>query len=169
MPLSEYDRKRLAHINAGRPLPERKVYRIKPVSDKRAAKQKEQKESLQGGLTEKEKWFQARRKELTGRCRCGCARKSSKDDNINFRSSICHIFPQRQFKSVQFHPANWVERSFWSGCHTNMDNRSMDRWPQFADWDDIKERFYILAPLLTEKERAKKFYKHLEGLLYGTI
>lgn len=47
-----------------------------------------------------------------------------------------------------------------------MDEKGMDLWPNFADWDDIKEKFHQLAPLLTDEERATKFYKNLEYLIY---
>lgn len=145
---------------------------MKRVSDKKLAADAEEKKARGEDDTMKEKWFKARRKEMVGICQCGCAEKSSKMDDANFRSSICHIFPKAIFESVQYHKLNWVERKFWatatsSACHTNMDNRSMDLWPKFADWDDIKERFYQLSPLLTDEERATKFYSKLESLVYG--
>ena len=55
----------------------------------------------------------------------------------------------------------------FGGCHSVMDDTSMDRWVNFADWEDIKERFHLLAPLLTDEERATKFYTHLEKLIYN--
>lgn len=144
---------------------------MKKVSDKKAAEMKDAKVELGEDETLKERWFKNRRKEMVGTCQCGCGMPSSKYDDKNFRSSICHIFPQRLFPSVQFHHLNWVERKFWathntSACHTNMDNRSMDLWPNFADWDDIKEKFHALSPLLTDEERAQKFYKNIEYLVY---
>lgn len=173
--MRDYDRKRMQHILAGRPIPDKKKTKIKKVSDKTAAKKKEQEKSnKQRGEEEsvKNRWFNRRRLEMVGVCQCGCGSKSSKYQDEHFRNSICHIFPQRLFPSVQFHHLNWVERAFWtvgkgSSCHTNMDNRSMDKWPMFADWEDIKAKFYELAPLLSEEERKKKFYKHLERLVYS--
>lgn len=171
--MSDYLKKRQEHIFAGRPLPEKKKHKIAPKSQKRIEKEKEQKEA-RGSEEEtmKEKWFKTRRREMVGTCQCGCGQKSSKQENDHFRSSICHIFPQRDFPSVQFHPLNWVERAFWatekgSSCHTNMDNLSIERWPLFADWEDIKARFHELSPLLTDEERATKFYSNLEKLVYA--
>lgn len=115
-----------------------------------------------------EKWFKARRKEMTGKCKCGCNNKSSKWDDKYFRYSAAHLFPKSKFKSVRTHPLNWIERSFFSGCHTNLDNQSLDKWVTLADWEDIKNKFYELAPLLTEEERTTKFYSHLESLVYKT-
>lgn len=145
---------------------------LKKVSDKKAAADAEAKKELGEDDTLKEKWFKARRKEMQGVCQCGCAEKSSKMDDANFRSSICHIFPKGIFESVQYHKLNWVERKFWatatsSACHTNMDTRGLDRWPMMADWEDIKERFYILSELLTDEERATNFYTKLNHLVYG--
>lgn len=144
---------------------------LKKVSDKKSAEMKEAKAVPGEDETIKERWFKRRRHEMVGTCQCGCGMPSSKYDDKHFRSSICHIFPQRLFPSIQYHHLNWVERKFWatgttSACHTNMDNKSMDLWPNFADWDDIKEKFHQLSPLLTPEERATKFYKHLEYLIY---
>jgi hypothetical protein len=50
-----------------------------------------------------------------------------------------------------------------------MDNRSIELWKNFADFDDIKEKFYMLAPLLTEEERKTKFYHNLENIVYERI
>lgn len=165
-----YLQRRMAFILNDRPLPEKKKPKaIAQKSDKRKQKEAEQKKALGDNETEKEKWFAARRKECTGICQCGCAQKSSKNDDTYFRHSIAHIFPKSKFESIMYHPLNWVERAFFGGCHTNMDDQSVSKWPLFADWDDIKERFYILAPLLTDEERATKFYSKLESLVYKKV
>lgn len=114
----------------------------------------------------KEQWFSIVRKRLTGTCQCGCNKPSSKYDDKNFRSSCSHLFPKNRFKSIQYHPNNFVERNFWDGCHQNLDNQGMDKWPLMADWEVIKEKFHELAPLLTDQERANKFYTTLEKLIY---
>lgn len=147
-------------------IPEKKVYRIPHKSKKRLALESKEKELRNGDDTLKEKWFKARRREMVGVCQCGCGSKSSKADDTYFRHSCSHIFPKAKFESVMYHPLNFVERAFFGGCHSVMDDTSMDRWPNMADWDDIKERFHILAPLLTDEERATKFYTHLEQLIY---
>jgi len=156
---------RMAHIEAGRPLKDKKKYQIPKVSAKRKAK--ERAENASKGDSGLDRWFEDTRKKLVGVCQCGCARKSSKFENDHYRASCCHIFPKRIFKSVMLHPLNYVERNFWDGCHSVLDNTSMDRWPNMADWDDIVEKFHQLAPLLTDEERTHKFYQHLEKLVYG--
>ena len=167
MGLSEYQKSRQQNIFNDRPLKPKKTYKIAPVSEKRKAKEKEQKEAnTDEGL---DKWFAKMRKKMVGVCQCGCSRKSSKFEDDHYRSSISHVFPKRIFKSIATNDLNWVERNFWEGCHSNLDNQSMDKWPLMADWDDIKERFHQLAPLLTDEERANKFYSHLEKLVYQTL
>lgn len=162
-----YQQERLNRINAGRPVAEKKRYSIPKKSAKKIASEKAEKENRSdGGESKKEAWFQARRKEMTNVCQCGCGGKSSKHQDEHFRSSIAHILPQRIFKSVQFHELNWVERRFWGGCHTRMDEKGMDLWINMADWEDIKAKFRILAPLLSDKERSTKFYGKLAALVH---
>lgn len=115
------------------------------------------------------KWFESTRKKLTGTCQCGCSAKSQKNDDMYYKFSCCHLFPKRIFKSIATHPLNYVERAFFGGCHSNLDDQSMDKWVNMADWDDMKEKFHELAPLLTDEERANKFYAHFEKLIYGKL
>lgn len=137
---------------------------IKKISDKKAAENAAAKEV--GSDNSIDLFFERNRKRMVNVCQCGCARKSSKMEDEFYRCSICHIFPKRIFKSIADNDYNWVERNFWDGCHGNMDNRSMDKWVNYADWDDIKEKYFILAPLLTEDEKKTKFYKHITKLVY---
>lgn len=126
-------------------------------------------EKLAAMIKEKErldKWFGLVRNKLTGKCQCGCGKPSSKYDDKYYRHSCAHLFPKRIFKSILDHPDNYVERAFWGGCHTQMDESSMAKWVEKADWDVIKEKFHNLAPLLTDQERGTKFYRNLESLVY---
>lgn len=122
----------------------------KAISVKLRAENRKKDESA--GETYKEAWFRARRREMTGFCKCGCGNRSSRDDEANFRSSACHILPQRNFPSIQFHPKNFIEMAFWGGCHTNFDERGSDRWTKLDCWEEIKEKFLILYPLIDQKE-----------------
>lgn len=147
---------------------EKKRYSIPKVSVKKQKQlDEEKKQRLPDEDSAKEAWFKNVRKKLVGTCQCGCGQKSQKADDTYFRNSCCHILPQRLFESVKYHPLNYVERAFWGGCHTNMDDRSISLWPNMADFDDIREKFFELAPLLTGEERATKFYSQLEILVYA--
>jgi hypothetical protein len=141
----------------------------KPIAKKSAKKLKQEAEEkkLRGDEdTLTEQWFKARRKELTGTCQCGCGKPSQKNDDTFFRGSCCHIFPKAIFESVKYHPLNCVERAMFGGCHHNLDNQGVEKWLGMADFDDIRERFHALAPLLTDDERSKKFYILLEKIIY---
>lgn len=138
---------------------------IAKISKKKAAQQKEERELRGGEDTLLEQWFKARRKQLSGICQCGCAKPSQKKDDTFFRGSCCHIFPKASFPSVMYHPMNFVERAMFGGCHEQFDNAGLDKWPNMADFDDIKEKFFVLAPLLTDEERTTKFYQKLESLV----
>jgi hypothetical protein len=144
----------------------KKAYSIPKKSAKKLKQEAEEKKLRGDDDTLMEQWFKARRKELTGICQCGCAKPSQKKDDTFFRGSCCHIFPKATFESIMYHPLNCVERAMFGGCHHNMDNQGLDRWPAMADFEDIKERFRILAPLLTDEERATKFYSKLEKIIY---
>lgn len=144
----------------------KRFYQIPKVSEKRKAIIQAEKELRGVDDTLMENWFKARRRDMVGICQCGCGKPSQKKDDMYFRHSAAHIFPKSKFESIMYHPLNFVERAFFGGCHSIMDDTSMERWPNMADWDDIKEKFHALAPLLTEGERSLKFYSFLENLIY---
>lgn len=158
----------IRRIKAEAGLPKKKkAYSIPKKSAKKLKQEAEEKKLRGDDDTLMEQWFKARRKELTGVCQCGCSKPSQKMDDTFFRGSCCHVFPKAIFESVMCHPLNFVERAMFGGCHHNMDNNGLDKWPLFADWDDIKERFHVLAPLLTDQERSTKFYSKFEKLVYS--
>lgn len=147
---------------------------MRRISEKTRKKKEDERKLLSSdGDTLKEQWFKGIRKKMVGVCQCGCGEPSQKWDDLLFRHSAAHIFPKHLFESVMYHPFNYVERRFWAGitgtsaCHSIMDDTSMDRWPGMADWDNIKAKFFILAPLLTPEERATNFYSRLEKLVLG--
>lgn len=153
--MSDYLKKRFEHMLAGKPLPEKK--KPKPISKKspkRIAKEAEQKEALGGEPTEKELWFQERRKEMTGRC-WHCGGKSCKDSDEFFRHSCCHILPKAYFPSIALHEFNFIELCFWkNNCHGNMDNKTLDLIDMNC-WNTIVERFLIMYPAIDKKEHRR--------------
>jgi len=160
------DNETLERLNKAREPKPKKVY--KGIAKKSAKKliQEQLEKEARIGETELQKWFSLQRRKLSGWCKCGCKLASSKHDDKNFRSSCCHVFPQKLFSSVALHPSNCIERNFWEGHHTNFDFQGMDKWPKMADWENIKEIFHELSPLLTDEERATKFYHTFEKLVY---
>lgn len=115
-----------------------------------------------------DEWFLERRPELVGTCQCGCGQPSCKKDDMYFRFSICHIFPKAHYKSVMVHPLNFVERAFWGGCHSNLDNRSVEKWVGMADWNDIQAKVIAMEPYLTPEEKGRKFCQKLLELVHST-
>lgn len=136
---------------------------IAKVSVKKQAEVEADKAARNGDETVKQKWFAEQRPRLADYCGCGCGQRTMKVNDEKFCFSVAHVLAQRLFPSVQFHPENWVSRA-WS-CHTNMDNRSMDRWPTYRDWPEICRKFRLLEPLLTDQERGKKFFRILAEMV----
>lgn len=138
------------------PLPTRKEKKkINPVSPKRAAQIKEEKE---GGDTKLDKWFEERRLEMTGRC-CLCNSKSERDNDETYRRSIHHLFEKRptMFPSVSLHSDNWLELCFWgeNACHTNIHNGTIT-WDLLMDSAEgvmILEKAKKIIPFIHENER----------------
>lgn len=160
--MSTTDQTSLDRLKAARTKREPKTRKpIAKVSDKKKAELAEEKEDRAA----KEAFYRACRRRMTGTCQCGCGQPSQKNSDEHFRGSCAHLFPKRDFRSIKYHPANWVERAQFGGCHTNMDEGGMDKWPNMADWEDIKQRFFVLEPLLTDEEKTRKFYHRLKGLI----
>jgi len=131
---------------------------IAKVSVKKQAEVEADKAARNGDETVKQKWFAEQRPRLDEYCGCGCGQRTMKF-NDQFCFSIAHVLPQKLFPSVQFHTEVWVSRA-WA-CHTNMDTRSMDRWPTYRDWPEICRKVRVLEPLLTDQERKTKFFGKL--------
>lgn len=148
-------------MEAGIPKP-KKYYSIPRVSKKRQKRMAEDGRPLEERLDE---WFLERRKEMVGVCQCGCGGTSCKLDNDFYRNSIAHIFPKAYFKSVATHPLNWVELDFWKGHHTNFDQQGVEKWVNYACWDDIKAKVIAMDPYLTPEEKGRKFYQVLIDLV----
>lgn len=162
--MNDYLKKRQQEKLYGKPIVEKKRYVIPKISKKRQEQINRDREAgLDGGL---DRWFEERRKELVGTCQCGCGQPSQKKDDTFYRGSCCHIFPKSIFKSTATHPLNFVERAMFGGCHSNMDNKSIDLWPNMADWFDIKEKITRLIPFISPEEKKHKLYSKIVGLIY---
>jgi len=109
------------------------------------------KEERGGG--ELQRWFEERRKEMTGICQ-NCGGKTQAF-NTNYKNSIAHILPKAYFKSVATHPSNSIELCFYGkSCHTNLDNKMLDLI-EMACWDEIVTKFCIMYPSIDKKERRR--------------
>jgi len=166
MGLSEYQKLRAAHIANDRPLPPKKNYQIPKKSEKRKAKEKEQREA--GGDNALDIWFEDRRKEMKGVC-CLCGGKTEKDNDETYRRSIHHLFEKRpaMFPSVATHPDNSLELCFWNNsCHQNIHNGTitMELLHDSAEWTMIVEKAKKVYPSIHPDE-----HKNIHPLLLKEI
>lgn len=134
----------------------KKNYVIPKLSEKRKQKLKEQKE-INSDDTQW-KWFEERRKEMTGVC-VFCGGKSEKDNDETYRRSIAHLLAKRKdygCPSVKVHPENWLELChFGNSCHTNFDN-GIITWEflrDSAEWGIIVTKFKKIYPFILESEK----------------
>jgi hypothetical protein len=146
MGLSELQR---IKANAGLPK-EKKVYKIPKKSKKKIAQEAEEKKGKQDPAASKERWFQDRRREMTGFCK-NCHKPSFKNSPEYFRYSIAHILAKRKsmFPSVATHPENWIE--LCGDCHTNLDNCMIDLI-DLACWDEVVVKFQKIYPFIAKDE-----------------
>ncbi len=151
--------KELQELRENRDKPkEKKVYRIPKKSAKKIAREAEEKKanSIEGKDSELDLWFEARRREMSGKC-AFCGGRTEKDNDATYRSSVAHLFAKRptMFPSVSTHPDNWLELCFYgNSCHTNFDN-SIISWELLADsneWALIVEKFKKVYPFIAPEE-----------------
>jgi hypothetical protein len=150
----------LRRIKAEAALPrQKKVYSIPKKSKKKLQQEAEGKEITEkaksldrGKSADLNRWFEERRKELTGRC-WHCGAPSCKNNDQYYKFSIAHILPKRLFPSVAKHSLNYIELCFWNNsCHTNFDNNTLDI-TDLNCFDTVIERFVAMYPYIDKKER----------------
>jgi hypothetical protein len=133
-----------------------------PIAKKSAKKIAQEKEEMElqsqikalniGKGADLTRWFEDRRKEMTGRC-LHCNSVSCKQNDEYYKFSIAHILPKRLFKSIATHPLNWIELCFWgNSCHSNFDNNTLDI-TELNCFDTVIERFIAMYPYIDKKER----------------
>lgn len=106
------------------------------------------------GNSELQRWFEDRRKEMTGRCD-NCGGKTCKDDDKYYKFSIAHILPKAYVKSVATHPKNFLELChFGNGCHSQMDNKLLDLIDMNC-FDKIVERVTEMYPQIAPEEKRR--------------
>jgi hypothetical protein len=161
---------RRKHIEDGRPLPPKKKYTIPKKSDKRIQKEKEQKVEIVNqkkrpkgwfdaykvydSTDNLQKWFEDRRKEMTGVC-VNCGGKSCKDDDKYWKYSIAHLLPKNHFKSISTNENNWLELChFGNSCHANYDNKMLDIM-DMSCFDTIIQKFVKIYPHIAQEEKRR--------------
>jgi len=171
MALSEYQKSRAAHIENGRPLKEKKTYKIPKKSEKRIAKEKEQSET-KGSETELQKWYARIMKTEKPIC-WETGNKINTEDKVAWHGSIAHVLPKSLFPSVATHQCNYLILQMYGGTHGQYDSswhnaQKMKVWPTAIDRflmiePDISadERKYIPDCLLIELQKRNPFPEHI--------
>lgn len=138
-------------------LPKEAVAKPKKAIPKVSKKKKEEMaDQKKGGDSKLDQWFEARRKEMTGRCVL-CGGKTEKNNDEHYRKSIHHILEKRpnMFPSVALHSDNWLEVCFWNNsCHTNLHNGTIT-WELLRDsfeWSIIVAKFKNIYPFIHPNE-----------------
>mgnify|MGYP001597196421 CR=1 FL=1 len=137
-------------LKSGLPKPPKVKKPIAKKSKKKLAMEAEEKKGKKDPSAEKERWFQDRRKEMTGFCK-NCSKPSYKNSHEYFRFSIAHILAKRKsmFPSVATHPDNWIE--LCADCHQNLDNSMIDLI-DLACWDEVVVKFQKIYPFIATEE-----------------
>lgn len=154
--MSDYLKKRQEHINAGRPLGEKKVYRLNKVSAKRQAKLDEQaaiKKETGNTETELQKWYAEIMAKETPRC-WETGEWIDTKDTMGWHGSVAHVLDKHNFPSVKTHPQNYMILKMWGGTHGQYD-ASWEKAAKMKVWPYAVKVFNILYPLLTTEEKAK--------------
>lgn len=132
---------------------QQKRYTIPKKSKKKLAQEAVEKtERKVSGGGELQRWFDERRKEMTGKC-AHCGSKTSKFSDQYFRHSIAHLLPKRLFKSVATHAENWLELCYHApSCHANFDNLTLDMI-ELNCFSEVIRKFVAIYPSIAAEER----------------
>ena len=159
-----YLEQRRQFIEAGRPLPQKKIYTISRKSEKLKAKEKQQREL--GTDNEMDKFFNAMRKKCKGKCLFCNSGTTYKHEEL-WRFAVAHLLPKAKYLSVATNESNWIELCMQ--CHRSFDDGiiTYQLLKDSKEWDIIKEKLFEILPLTTEEERKTKFYHNLENVIYS--
>lgn len=160
--MNDYLKKRQDFINAGRPLPEKKIYRIPKKSAKRIAKEKEQQEAEgESGL---DKYFDYHMTHSFPRCdNCGMVAEWLLEEEYKavWRGCQAHVLRKKDaiggFPSVATNLTNHLVLfpaygKYLCGCHDRFDSsyEEMAKMAVFPKAMDIVNQLY---PFIAKEER----------------
>lgn len=146
------------HINAGRPLPEKKKYQLKAVSDKRAAKIEAEKKERGDNDTDLQRFFKKAMGKMTSHC-LNCHNRTETKVYSAAIFSIAHILDKRDtmFPSVKDNIHNWVE--LCPDCHREFDSTPMekdktlwDKRQEMGIWEVVWQKLLKVYPSIMQDE-----------------
>lgn len=99
------------------------------------------------------RWYDEQVRLLTGYC-LECGEPIHTFIRAVAFSAVSHILPKNIFKSVQFHPLNWLELGASCGCHGRW-GKSWESASKMKVFPQALERFNQFEPDIAAKERSK--------------
>lgn len=141
----------------------------KPIAKKGAKKLAQEAEERAAGTDNAlDRWFEDRRREMTGKCSL-CPNKSYKNNDERYRWSCHHLLDKRKsmFPSLALHPVNFLE--VCHNCHQDIHSGRITFELLFdsAERDLILPKLKVLLPLCNSEEKKRKVYSKLESLVYS--
>lgn len=98
-----------------------------------------------------DRWFKERRKEMVGVC-CECGKASFKNNDKQYKWSICHITPKSLVPSVATNEFNFLELCWLH--HQEFDN-TFDRAAAMMCFGEVKQKFQLFKHLIPPQELRK--------------
>lgn len=135
----------------------------KEIKEKQAKKRKQQtqrtlKSKLHSLVTKEgegkvllQRWYQDRRKEMTGICE-NCGEPSSKENPVYWKWSCCHLLPKEHFTSVKLNKYNFLELCI--SCHVLYD-RNFETARKMKVFTVAKERFQLFKNEIADVEQKR--------------
>jgi hypothetical protein len=129
-----------------------KKYSIQKVSAKKKALNNG---SMYSEDKELENWFLERRKEMCTYC-AECGKHTFKNNDKQYKWSICHLLPKSIFESVATHKDNCI---FLCWLHHQELDSSWDNAKKMFIWDEVKYKVQSFLHLVTEKHKILEHFK----------
>lgn len=148
--MNDYLKHRQEFINKGRPLPDKKTYKISPKSEKRLAKEKQAKDAGQVKPVSKlelDVWYnEIKERHWYGWLPAYCGECGDKISVKYSRHTTAHLLPKKLFPSVATHPDNYLILGASCGCHDK--THRIDKFVTMKVWPEAARRIKIMIPLL---------------------
>ncbi len=132
---------------------EKKIYKIPPISKKKAALLEAEKGLRNGEDTELQKWYANIMQSEPGKC-WETGEPINKQDKMGWHGSIAHVLCKEHYPSVKVHPLNYMILKMWGGTHGQYDS-SWENASKMRIWPYALKIINILYPLLTQEEKRK--------------
>ena len=179
--MSDFLKRRMDYILAGRPLNKKPPKPIAKKSAKRLAKEQEEKKAASVEAKEEtlNQWFQRIEDLHWGKQDLDadgfdheenvfelpvCMECGSKISRVFARHATAHLLPKKNFKSVATNDLNYLILCAHNGCHDH--THTLTKFVQMKVWPQAARQINKLLPLLPHDELSKistQLYEALEN------